>query len=66
VNASEFHDALKAAGRSYSALSWNGFNVFGDETSIAEVRRLLHQDDVVGCLRDELIETRRRAASSSG
>jgi hypothetical protein len=30
------------AGIAHSAMSWSGFNVYGDKQSIAEVRRLVH------------------------
>jgi hypothetical protein len=28
-----------------SAISWSGFNLLGDEKSIAEVKRLMHRDE---------------------
>lgn len=39
-DAVDMHYALSIAGLTYSALSWNGFNVFGNDESIAEVKRL--------------------------
>lgn len=41
----DIHNALKEANIEYSAMSWNGFNLFGDEKSIAEAHRLLHNSD---------------------
>lgn len=56
ATASDFYDALNAMGRDYSAMSWSGFNLFGDEKSVAELRRLEHEANaVVPALRKELI-----------
>lgn len=38
-------DAVSKAGVDASAVSWGGFNVFGDAESIAEVQRLMHCED---------------------
>lgn len=40
LSAVAMHAALSAANLSYSALSWNGFNVFGNDESVAEIKRL--------------------------
>jgi hypothetical protein len=37
-----------------AALSWNGFNVYGNPDSIEEVKRLMAQDELVSYLRDRL------------
>lgn len=57
TSANEFHKALAEAGLEYSNVSWNGFNVFGDEKSIAEVKRLRSIATKV-----ELLEKRLEAA----
>lgn len=55
----KIHDALTAAGLEYSALSWGGFNLFGDEKSIEEAKRLLHNSDSrMPALEIELRQTR--------
>ena len=41
----QIHDALKAANLEYAALSWNGFDLFGERKSIQEAKRLLHNSD---------------------
>jgi hypothetical protein len=41
-SASQFYTALNAANFEYSAMSWSGFNVFGDRKSINEVGRLTY------------------------
>lgn len=43
ASAEAMHAALSAADLSYSARSWNGFNLFGDTKSISEVDRLEHE-----------------------
>jgi hypothetical protein len=45
ITAAELHNALIFSGKEYSALSWNGFNVFGDAKSIAEIKRLIYAKD---------------------
>lgn len=39
---SNFYEALK--GISYRAMSWNGFNLFGDEKSIDRLTTLVHNE----------------------
>ena len=41
-------------------LSWNGFNVVGDEKSIKEVRRLMRQDEVARYMCEEVERLRAR------
>ena len=55
----EFHKALADAGLQYSGLSWSGFAVFGDERSIAEVKRLQHLAGMVPDLQKQLAEAQR-------
>ena len=38
------YDAAKKAGVELSAISWNGFNLFGDKKSIDEVERLMNME----------------------
>jgi hypothetical protein len=45
MTAQEMHAALTASGKEYSAMSWSGFNVFGDAASIKEIARLQHVAD---------------------
>jgi len=45
ADAMQIHNALKATGLGYSAMSWNGYNLFGNADSIAELKRLLHNSD---------------------
>ena len=45
MSTNDIHDALKEAGLEYAALSWNGFNLFGERKSIEEAKRLLHNSD---------------------
>lgn len=54
-----FHDALKAAGVEYAALSWGGFDLYGDHKSIQEARRFLHEAGTVPALRERLLEASR-------
>ena len=52
------HDALKEAGLEYAALSWNGFDLFGERKSIEEAKRLLHNSDTrLPAIEDRLHET---------
>lgn len=41
--ATDIYGALHAANLSYSAMSWSGFNLFGDQPSIDELKRLVHE-----------------------
>jgi hypothetical protein len=50
----EFYEILNAANIEYASLSWSGFNVFGDKTSIDEVKRLQHLAALVPELRARL------------
>lgn len=54
VAAAEVHGALKASGLEYSALSWGGFNIFGDGASIQEVTRLIHVEGRAKALEEML------------
>lgn len=42
--ASDIYGALNTAGLAYSAMSWSGFNLFGDQPSIDELKRLQNVD----------------------
>lgn len=55
---SAIHAALRAADLSYSALSWNGFNLVGDRASIDEVKRLIHVEGRMKCLQETLYNER--------
>lgn len=35
------YDAARALGAELTAMSWNGFNLFGDKKSIDELQRLM-------------------------
>lgn len=59
----DFHDALKSMNKDYSALSWAGFNLFGDEKSIQELKRLEHQSRRDTSLVDEIGPLREQVAS---
>jgi hypothetical protein len=59
TTANEFHKALADAGLQYSGLSWSGCAVFGDERSIAEVKRLQHLAGMVPDLQKQLAEAQR-------
>ena len=48
------HFALTNAGLEYSAMSWGGFNLFGDRKSIDEAKRLLHMAGAVPALKELL------------
>jgi hypothetical protein len=58
MTAAKFHDALQKSGLQYAAMSWGGYNVFGDKASIDEIKRLHHLAGTVPALRDELLATR--------
>src|SRR3954468_7585737 len=51
---SDFYARLD--GLQFSALSWNGFNLFGDSKSIEEVRRLMFQEARANALEQRLRE----------
>jgi hypothetical protein len=51
---STVYDVAKDMGANLSALSWNGFNLFGDKKSIDELERLLTLDAHVIALRQRL------------
>ncbi len=53
----KFWIALDAMGISYSQLSWDGYNVFGDKESIEEVKRMQHLAGTVPALRERLATT---------
>lgn len=63
TNPRHFYDALNAARLEYSAVSWNGFNLFGDKDSIAEATRILHAAGTVPVLRERLRDEARRLDS---
>jgi hypothetical protein len=54
TDASKTHFALTNAGLEYSAMSWGGFNLFGDRKSIDEAKRLLHAAGTVEALKDRI------------
>ncbi len=51
-------DALLAANVPYSGMSWGGFNLFGDDKSIKELRRLQHAAGTAETFREEVIRLR--------
>lgn len=67
VDANEFYDALNKANLEYSALSWDGFNLFGDKKSIEEAERLQYFAGLVPFLRLRIkdLEAALTAASAS-
>lgn len=56
----DFYDALNATNKEYAALSWNGFNLWGDRKSIKEVNRLIHKESFIEPLQNRLKETQDR------
>jgi hypothetical protein len=56
TTAFRMHDALTKAGLEYSALSWGGFNLFGDRASIEEAERIKHNSDILPAIRDQLVD----------
>lgn len=50
------HTVLTASGMEYSALSWSGFELFGNRKSIDEVHRLIGVEARVKELEERLIE----------
>ncbi len=48
----------------HSALSWSGFNVFGDRKSIDAVRAALHSEEIEPALRREIVRARQAAISA--
>ena len=55
------YDAAKEAGIELSAISWNGFNLFGDKKSIDEVKRLMTMEARAIALQARLDEMRKNA-----
>lgn len=49
-------DALSKEDVEYTGMSWGGFNLFGDDKSIKEVRRLVNVEARVESLEKRLIE----------
>lgn len=39
----QFYEALKVANLEHSAMSWGGFNLFGDQKSIKELQRIQNE-----------------------
>jgi hypothetical protein len=60
LTVTEFYDALKVTNKEYSAMSWGGFNLFGDRKSIAELGRLMNKESFIKPLQDRLKETQDR------
>jgi hypothetical protein len=54
----KIHEALSALGIEYAALSWGGFNLFGDQKSVTEASRLLHMEGTVQALQAEVVRLR--------
>jgi hypothetical protein len=48
------------AGDANAGISWNGFNLFGDQKSIDEIRRLIHVEDRAKYLQRELLDLHRQ------
>ena len=62
----DIHQALTAADLEYSAMSWSGFNLFGDRASIDEAKRMQHAAGTVPALRDRIKELMGAQTSGSG
>lgn len=59
----DFYEALKIVGGSYSALSWDGHNIFGNEEDIKYIRSLLVSHyNVEHFWRPEVIHLRQQVA----
>jgi hypothetical protein len=54
LTVSEHYDALNATDKEYAAISWGGFNLFGDRKSIKEVERLMHRESHIKPLQDRI------------
>jgi hypothetical protein len=50
------YEAAKEMGAELSALSWGGFNLFGDDKSIKELQRLMHAESRMKALQQRLDE----------
>lgn len=64
-NVSLVFDAAKELGAELSAVSWNGFNLFGDRKSIDELKRLMHTEARVDALVSRLKEYEARELARS-
>lgn len=63
----DIHEVLTAANLEYAAMSWNGFNLFGDRKSIDEAKRLLHNSDSrMPALERRLLEMNSRGQRTQG
>lgn len=59
--ATDIYGVLNAANISYCAMSWSGFNLFGDQNSIDELKRLKNVDaNVEVYWRPQMISTEKR------
>lgn len=63
IPAFKFHAALTKFDLEYAALSWGGFNLFGDRKSIEEAKRLQHLAGNATAYREEIGRLRARADS---
>lgn len=52
ITIAKIHNSLSKENIEYSAISWNGFNIVGDEKSIKEVKRLMHEAGCAASLRE--------------
>lgn len=60
---SDFYAALKLVGGSYSALSWDGHNIFGNEVDVSHVRHMIDVAySVESFWRPEVIHLREQVA----
>jgi hypothetical protein len=56
LTVAEFYDALNATDKEYMAMSWGGFNLFGDRLSIKELSRLQWKESFIKPLQNRLDE----------
>lgn len=64
IVAPSIREVLRNNGIAHSAMSWNGFNLFGDAKSIQEVHRLMHEADRAKALEAMLMRNMKSAIGS--
>lgn len=60
----KIYSALCGQNVPFSAMSWSGFNLIGDEESIKELKRLQHRDACVDTLQKRLDEVMKELEAS--
>lgn len=63
ISVSQIISALSGTGLSYSAMSWSGFNVFGDTASIGEVRSIVDSSVMAEAILAALTDANREIAA---